>query len=64
MKNSILENIMVGILAAFAFIAIASIFIGIGFADSDSIFPTLIFIGGGLFTLALCYVFGRAVFNE
>jgi hypothetical protein len=61
MKKS-LENIMVGILAAFAFIALISIFIGIGFADSESILPTMIFTGGGFATLGLCYLFGKAVF--
>lgn len=63
MKNA-LENIMVGILAAFTFIALISIFIGIGLADSESIMPTVFFTGGGAITLVLCYLFGQAVFDK
>lgn len=63
MKNA-LENIMVGILAAFTFVALISIFVGIGFADSESFMPTLFLTGGGAITLVLCYVFGQAVFNK
>lgn len=63
MKN-VIANIVAGILAMFMFISIISIFVGISLADSESILPTLMFTGGGFITLALCYVFGRAVFNE
>jgi hypothetical protein len=45
------------------FLGIASIFIGIGFADSESLLPTVLFISSGMTTIGLCYLFGKAVFE-
>lgn len=63
MKN-LIHKIVIILIAMFMFLGIASIFIGIGFADSESLLPTVLFISSGMTTIGLCYLFGKAVFDE
>lgn len=62
MKN-LIHKIVTVLIAVFMFLGIANIFIGIGFADSESLLPTVLCIGSGMATIGLCYVFGKAVFE-
>lgn len=58
-----LKKIVTVLIASFMFLGIASIFIGIGFADSESLLPTVLCISSGMATIGLCYLFGKAVFE-
>lgn len=62
MKN-LIHKIVTILIAMFMFLGIASIFIGIGFADSENLLPTVLCIGSGMATIGLCYLFGKAVFE-
>lgn len=63
MKNT-LENIVKALIGIFTIAGLISVFIGIMLADNTSLLPTAIFVGSGSATIGLCYLFGRAVFDE